>query len=155
MFLGDTALLLDDSIVLQWRGSDRLNSGTLGLNEHLCLTIHVKDVIFLELLAMNYYPPLVTSRSLTIFLRENWLQGFLLGHLPWRAMKRPWPTLRLIFLMAQAEATLHFLSRIVKRPSNKHLVVLSALIGLLDDAERKLLFAWISGHLRLRIDLLD
>jgi len=100
MFLGDNAILLDDSIVLQGRGSDRLNSGTLGLNEHLRLTIHIKDVIFLELLAMNHYPPLVTSRSLTIFFRENWLQGLMLGHLPRRSMKRPYRSLRLIFLMA-------------------------------------------------------
>ena len=104
---------------------------------------------------MNHYPPLVTIRSLTILFRENWLQGFMLGHLPWRSIKRPYSTQRLIFLMAQTEATLHFLSWIIQRPSNEPLVVLSALIWLLDDAERKLLLAWISGHLRLGIDLLD
>ena len=67
MFLGNNnALTLDNSIVLQRRGIDRLNSGALGVNEHLSLTIHIEDVIFLELLAMNHYPPLVTIWSLTI-----------------------------------------------------------------------------------------
>jgi hypothetical protein len=100
MFLGDTTLLLGDSIVLQRWGRDRLSSGTESLNEHLRLAINIKDVIFLELFSMNHYPPLVTTRSLPILIGEDWLQGLMSGHLPWRAMKRPCPTLRLVFLVA-------------------------------------------------------
>ena len=100
MFLGDTTVLLGDSIVLQRGGRDMLSSGTGSLNEHLCLAIHIKDLIFLELLAMNHYPPLVAIRSLTILFGEDWLQGLMLRHFPRGAMKRPCPTLKLVFLVA-------------------------------------------------------
>ena len=99
MFLGDTTVLLGDSIVLQRGGRDMLSSGTGSLNEHLCLAINMKDLIFLELLPMNHYPPLVAISSLTILFGEDWLQGLMLRHFPRGAMKRPCPTLKLVFLV--------------------------------------------------------